>query len=193
MNLRRTTTAACGALLLAMTAAAVPGSAQAVDREHYTNAGTGPLPDFCGSGVTMHYDFTEWGSFLAHPFGRDGLWYGQVATHLTNTITNPVNHKSIKHVLDALNKDATVTDNGDGTLTIRTKWVGGDRWYDASGHPVILDSGGQWSDLLIDDGGTPTDPSDDEFISSSPNLKETGQELNLTDANFCAEILAVIG
>lgn len=192
MKLRRSTIMVCGALLLAMTAVA-PASAAPVERGHFEDTGTGVLDDFCGAGIAVGYDFTVWGSYLLRQSPRDGLLYGQEAGHLTNTLTNLSNGKLITHVVDSLNKDVNVTDNGDDTLTIRVQWIGGDRWYDADGKPVLLDSGGQWFDVLLDDGGTPTDPSDDEDISVSPNLKETGQEGNLTDENFCEQILAVIG
>jgi hypothetical protein len=193
MTLRRRTTMACGALLLAMTAAAVPASAQPLEREHFEESGTGVIDDFCGAGIAVQFDFTVWGSFLLRPIGPDGLAYGQESVHLTNTLTNLATGSSVTHVLDYLSKDLKVTDNGDGTLTIRVvEQAGGDRWF-SDGKLVIVDSGGLWLDVLVDDGGTPTDPSDDEVIDTTAYLKETGQELNLTDDNFCDEILAIIG
>jgi hypothetical protein len=180
----------CGALILAMTAAAAPASAELIQRVNFVDTGTG-VTEFCG--ITAHYDFRLWGLFLVRRSGPDGLVYGMQPAHLTNTLTNLANGKSITHVVDSLDKDLKVIDNGDGTLTIRVMQMGGDRWYDASGRQVFVDSGAVWFDVLIDDAGTPADPTDDEFISRTPDLKVTGQEGALTDDNFCEQLLTVIG
>ncbi|RZT20358.1 hypothetical protein EV649_3505 [Kribbella sp. VKM Ac-2569] len=192
MKLRHRTTMACGAALLAMTAA-VPAAAAPIERGHFEDAGNGVIEDFCGSGDDVHFDFTNWGSFQYRTNPRGGLPYFRENAHLTNTLTNLSNDKVVTHVLDLVHKDTQVTDNGDGTLTIRIRETAGDRWFDSSGRLVLQDSGAVWFDILVDNGGTPTNPFDDEFIDSLGDVKVVGQEGNATDENFCDKILAIIG
>jgi hypothetical protein len=192
MKLRRSTTIVCGALLLAMTAVA-PASAAPIEHGHFEDAGTGVIEDFCGSGDDVHFDFQVWGSFQYRENQLSGLPYFRETSHLTNTLTNLSNGKLIRHDIELQHKDVQVTDNGDGTLTITIRETAGDRWFDASGKLVFQDSGGTWFTILVDDAGTPGDPSDDEFIDSLGDLKVVGQEGTLTDENFCEQILTVIG
>jgi hypothetical protein len=183
---------ACGAVLLAM-AVGVPASAAPIERGHFEDAGTGVIEDFCASGDDVSFDFHVSGSFQYRTNPTSGLPYFRENSQLTNTLTNLSNGKLIRHVLDLVHKDTQVTDNGDGTLTIRVRETAGDRWFDADGRLVLQDSGGVWFDILVDDAGTPADPTDDEFIDSLGDVKVVGQEGNVTDENFCAKILEVIG
>jgi hypothetical protein len=193
MKLRHRTTMACGAALLAMTTA-VPASATLILHEHFEDAGTGLIEDFCGSGDTVHFDFHVTGSFMYRGNQQDGLPYYREDDHLTNTLTNLSNGKTAFHQINVAHKDTQVTDNGNGTLTVTFHDVnGGDHWFDSDGKLVLPDSGSVWTQILVDDGGTPTDPTDDEFIDSLGDVKVTGQEGNVTDENFCDKILAVIG
>jgi hypothetical protein len=192
MKLRHRTTMACGAALLAMTAA-VPASAAPIERGHFEDAGTGVLEDFCAGGDDVSFDFKVSGTFQYRTNPRSGLPYFRENSHLTNTLTNLTTGKLVRHVLDIVHKDTQVTDNGDGTLTIRVRETAGDRWFDAAGRLVLQDSGGVWFDILVDDAGTPADPSDDELISGLGDVKVVGQEGNVTDQNFCDKILAIIG
>jgi hypothetical protein len=193
MNLRRRMTMAGGGLLLALMTAVVPASAEPLEHVHFEDSGTGVLEDFCGAGIDVSFDFHVEGSFLGRPIGPDGLVYYQENSHLTNTLTNLTNDESVTHVLNFLNKDRKVTDNGDGTLTILVGQTGGDRWYDSDGKVVFKDGGGVWFEVLVDNNGTPTDPFDDEFIEFLGDVKVTGHEATLTDDNFCDQILSVIG
>jgi hypothetical protein len=62
-------------------------------------------------------------------------------------------------------KDLKVTDNGDGTLTILVLATGSNKLYGPDGRLVLNDPGQVRFELLIDHGGMPADPSDDEFIA----------------------------
>jgi hypothetical protein len=63
--------------------------------------------------------------------------------------------------------DLRVTDNGDGTLTVISKHT--DNWatYDQDGTGIAgaRRAGLTSFELLFDNAGTPTDPSDDEFVA----------------------------
>lgn len=193
MKLRHRTPMACAAALLAMTTA-VPASAAPILHEHFEDAGTGELLDFCGGGDTVTFDFHVSGTFMYRGNQQDGLPYYREDAHLTNTLTNLSNGKTAFHRINIAHKDTQVTDNGDGTLTVTFREAsGGDHWFDSNGKLVLPDTGVVWTQILVDDGGTPTDPTDDEFIDSLGDVKVVGQEGNVTDENFCDMILAVLG
>jgi hypothetical protein len=193
MGLRRRMTVAGGVLLLTLTTAVVPASAAPLEHVHFEESGTGVLEDFCGSGIAVTFDFHLEGSLLGRAIGPDGLVYSQRNSHLTNTLTNTATGEFVTHVINILDKDTKVTDNGDGTLTIRVGQTGGDKWYDSDGKIVFKDGGGVWSEVLVDNNGTPTDPSDDEFIEFLGDVKVTGHEGTITDDNLCDQLLSVIG
>ena len=63
-------------------------------------------------------------------------------------------------------KDQRVTDNGDGTLTILVLATGNSTLYGPDGKAIARNPGQIRFEFLVDHGGTPTDPSDDEDSSS---------------------------
>jgi hypothetical protein len=80
-----------------------------------------------------------------------------------------------------------VTDNGDGTLTIVEMLTGTQVLYGADGKAIARSSGESRSKLLIDHGGTPTDPFDDELIVDLGHVKATGRR-----DDFCAVGVAAL-
>jgi hypothetical protein len=80
-----------------------------------------------------------------------------------------------------VNKDLRVTDNGDGTLTILFLATGNDVFYGSDGEVIGRDPGQIRLEILVDHGGTPTDPSDDEFLSEELVKGSTGRS-----DDFCA-------
>jgi hypothetical protein len=60
-----------------------------------------------------------------------------------------------------VDKDLSVTDNGDGTLTIVELITGGERTYGDEGSLIASNSGQVRFKVIVDDAGTPSDPSDD--------------------------------
>jgi hypothetical protein len=76
-----------------------------------------------------------------------------------------------------------VTDNGDGTLTILLLSTGNAVLYGEDGKVIARDPGQIRVEILIDNGGTPTDPSDDEFIEFLGVVKEsTGRSDDFCEA-----------
>ena len=75
-----------------------------------------------------------------------------------------------------------VTDNGDGTLTILVLSTGNVVLYGEDGKAIARNPGQIRFEILIDHGGTPTDPSDDEFLAFLGVVKgSTGRS-----DDFCA-------
>jgi hypothetical protein len=82
--------------------------------------------------------------------------------------------------VNAINKDLRVTDNGDGTLTILILSTGRAVIYNSDGKAIGRNSGQVRCELVVDHGGTPSDPSDDTEISFEVVKESTGR----TD-DFC--------
>ncbi|MEJ7628667.1 MAG: hypothetical protein WKF54_03670 [Nocardioidaceae bacterium] len=80
-----------------------------------------------------------------------------------------------------------VTDNGDGTSTAIRLIVYRTVIYAESGETIGHLTGQIRLELLIDNGGTPTDPSDDQIISGKPiKIVEHGDDV-------CTTLIGAIG
>ena len=81
-----------------------------------------------------------------------------------------------------IEKDLRVTDNGDGTFTLVVLVTGNSTVYGMDGKAIARNPGQVRDEILIDNNGTPQDPSDDEFLEFIQEIKgSTGR----TD-DFCA-------
>jgi hypothetical protein len=192
MNLRRRVTMAGGVGLLAVAATIGPAWAKPLERVHFHDSSSEVLEGFCGD-LTVREDVEVDGTFLLNPHGPDGLAYGSENTHGTRSLTNLANDKTITSVFNVIFKDLKVTDNGDGTLTILVLATGGERWYGPDGQFLFANPGQTRFEVLIDHGGTPTDPSDDQFLEFLGVVKGSTGRNDLTDENFCDQMRSVIG
>jgi hypothetical protein len=167
----------------AVTLAATASAGQLL-REPIHEEQTQVFNDFCDvPGMTVHVASVVDGRVQAVARGKDGLAYFlQRAVH-TNVFTNVANGKSIHDVSKVLEKDLRVTDNGDGTLTILVLATGNAVLYGANGKAIARNPGQVRFELLIDDGGTPADPFDDEFLADLGLVKEsTGRNDDFCEA-----------
>ena len=182
-----------GAILIAGVATvlmlATAASGEVIFRETFHEEGPLSFEDFCDvSGLTVEGAFTVDGRVHAVPHGPSGLAYFVEHIRATSTLTNPETDKTITEVATVVQKDQRVTDNGDGTLTILVLATGNDVVYGPDGKAVARNPGQIRFEILIDDGGTPTDPSDDEFIADLGVVKDsTGR----TD-DFCEAVVPAL-
>jgi hypothetical protein len=151
---------------------AAPAAAQPYDRGSFHEVNTYTID--CGD---LQLDTVEVvdGRFLGVQRGPDGfVYFLEVATY-TRTFTNPDTGKYFVQVVKGLvSKDQTITDNGDGTLTIDNLSPSRVVDYDSSGNVIgVVDGVGVFR-FLIDDNGTPQDPSDDEFLDFLGIVKFAG-------------------
>jgi hypothetical protein len=169
---------AIAAVMLATAASAGKGFRETVHEED-----TFILNDFCDvPGLTVELAFVLDSTVHAVPHGPDGLVYFLEHATETDVFTNLANDKSVTGVLNVIQKDMRVTDNGDGTLTILVLATGNAVLYGEDGEAIARDPGQIRFEILIDDGGTPTDPSDDEFLAYLGQVKgSTGRS-----DDFCA-------
>lgn len=190
--MRKQLLGALGAVVLAVGFTAPAAVAQPLERVQFHEITSEVVEDFCGD-LTVRIDTDVRGAFLFNPHGPDGLAYGSEKVHGTQVITNLANNKTFTQVFSVLTKDLKVTDNGDGTLTILVLATGGFRVYGPDGRLLFNDPGQVRFEILIDHGGTPTDPSDDEFLEFLGVVKGSTGRNDTQGRDFCADIHEFIG
>jgi hypothetical protein len=185
--MRRSRALRIGAILaLGATAAVVlatAAGAKQVLRETFHDEETIVLSDFCDvPGLTVELAIVEDARLQAVSHGPDDLAYFLERARQTNTFTNLANGRSVTDVTKVLEKDLRVTDNGDGTLTILILATGNSALYGEDGKVIARNPGQVRFEILIDHGGTPANPFDDEFLADGPLVKgSTGRS-----DDFCA-------
>jgi len=143
-------------------------------------------------GLTLRIHDVVDGSFLFLPHGPDGLAYGGDHVRGTTTITNLATGKTVTIEYVFNTRDLHVTDNGDGTLTIEAISRGRAQSFGADGERLFLDAGLTGFALLIDHAGTPTDPTDDEFLEFLGISTQVGRQ-DTADRDFCADMAELTG
>jgi hypothetical protein len=169
-----------------------PAAAAPLEREHFHDSFSEVFEEFCGD-LTVRHDVEVDGTFLFNFHGPDGLGYALETFHGTESFTNLANDKTITHVFNTVSKDLKVTDNGDGTLTILVLATGSDKIFGPDGEFLFNDPGQTRFEILIDHGGTPTDPSDDEFLEDLGVVKGSTGRNDLEGRDFCDDIHEFIG
>ena len=146
--------------------------------------------NFCDvDGLTVRLDTSVDGRFLVTSRGADQLAYYQEHVKVRQVITNVRTREFVTEVDTVLDKDHRVTDNGDGTLTVTVLATGNGTLYGSDGKAIARNPGQIRFEILLDHGGTPGDPSDDEFLEFLGTVKgSTGRS-----DDFCAAIVDAIG
>jgi len=143
--------------------------------------------------VRSQHDLEVHGSFLVNTHGSDRLAYFLDTFHGTESFTNVANDKTFTNVFTQVSKDLKVTDNGDGTLTLLVMGAGVSKWFGPDGELLFLDSGTFRFEILIDHGGTPTDPFDDEELEFLGVVKDLTGRNDTAGRDFCDDIREFIG
>ena len=152
--------AAAGALaLLALTAA--PASAAPIEHRHFVDAGT---DTFDCNGIDTAVSWRDRVHELVRSHGPAGLAYFNVNVNGRSVFTNLDTGGTYTGVYNYTDHDLKIVDNGDGTLTITAQSAGATRWFDSDGTLVLKTVGLFRFRIIVDDGGTPTDPDDDVEI-----------------------------
>ncbi|CAN5200910.1 hypothetical protein BH18ACT5_BH18ACT5_04740 [soil metagenome] len=191
MRLGRKLVMAAGIALWMWLALAGVAMARPLVHEHFHDASSEVIEEFCGD-LTVREDIDVRGQTLINSRGPNGLPYFHETVRGSLSWTNLANGKTMYQVFTINDKDLKVTDNGDGTLTILVLNTGGFRLYGPDGQR-LRDSGQIRFELLIDHGGTPTDPSDDEFLEFLGIVKESTGTNELEGHDFCEDIHDFIG
>jgi hypothetical protein len=174
---------AIAAVLLAAAAGAKPGQ---VFRETIHDEFEFVDDNFCDAGLTVEVAVVLDIRVHAVPHGRDRLVYFLQHGTETDVFTNLDNGKSIRSFARVIEKDMRVTDNGDGTLTVVIQATGNATLYGENGKAIARNPGQIRIELLIDHGGTPNDPSDDEVLSEELVRGSTGRSDDFCEAAVAA-------
>ena len=176
---------ACGMLVVMIQ----PAAAQPVERshEHLVETVSEPL---CGVPVVNTLDVILNNQQRLSTSGFPLLKHtvrGRV------TFTNPVTGKSIGNFFAGAIRDLTVTDNGDGTVTLRTAVSGVQEEITLSDGTVAIKDVGRIVYVdVINYHGTLTDTSDDEVLSESIE-SISGQNPEAENSTlFCTTVVAAL-
>ena len=102
-------------------------------------------------------------------------------------VTNLATGKTFRGQFAGVEKDHSVIDNGDGTLTIEVLATGAEKWY-ADNRLVLRAPGQVRFEILIDHAGTPTDHTDDEFIEFLGLTKGSTGTNDTEGRDFCEDV-----
>jgi hypothetical protein len=174
---------AIAAVMLAAAAGAKPGQ---VFRKTIHDEFEFVDDNFCDAGLTVEVAVVLDIRVHAVPHGRDRLVYFLQHGTETDVFTNLDNGKSIRSFARVIEKDMRVTDNGDGTLTVVIQATGNATLYGENGKAIARNPGQIRIELLIDHGGTPNDPSDDEVLSEEVVRGSTGRSDDFCEAAVAA-------
>ncbi len=187
LALGRTWAAVAVAAILVGTGAAVAEAARPVEAFRWHDE-----EDFITQrcGVDVRIQLVASGNTIARVPGTDGIprytttWRGDA------TWTNVATGNAFTFHWATNGHDLSATDNGDGTLTILVQTGGHESIYGPDGQRVAKLAGTFVERVLIDDAGTPADPSDDQFIGAEL-VTEHGPPP--PDSDFCTEFRTLTG
>lgn len=177
---------------LTLVALSAPAMAKPIVREHFQKSSSEVIEEFCGD-LTVRIDVEATGTFLLNPQGRDRLAYGTENVRETFSVTNLATGKSFSSVSKVNFRDLKVTDNGDGTLTILVLATGSEKWFGPDGEFLFNNPGQIRFKLLIDHGGTPSDPEDDAFLDFLGIVKGSTGRNDTQGRNFCDDVRQFTG
>ena len=143
--------------------------------------------DFCGTGVSIEGNGTVDGRGMIRATGLEGLIYFAEHVIVETSFTNPDTGATMTTVERSVSKDLHVIDNGDGTLTVVVLATGNYTMYGADGKAIGRNPGQFRFELLVDHGGTPTDPDDDVELDFQVLKDSTGRS-----DDFCAVALPAL-
>lgn len=186
MSTLSTLMGATTATVLAGVVTAGSASAAVLENLHFEDSGSEPFT-FC-KGLNIEVSWDDQVHEMVRTRGREGLVYFAANVHGTTTYTNLDTKKTYTNVYNFSDRNQQVTDNGDGTLTITIATPGSNRWYGSDGRLLFVSAGTFWFQILVDHGGTPTDPSDDvEIEDSFVGVKQAGLD-QTAGRDFCADL-----
>lgn len=177
--------------LAALTFPFCAGTAMAkpLDSGTFHDEFTETFTDFCEvSGLTVELFETVDGTFRIGSKGKAGIPFYTEHTDFRQVFTNVESGKSASTWESTIIKDLEVVDNGDGTSTVLVLATGNYTIYGSNGKAIARNPGQVRYRILIDNAGTPADPSDDEFLEFLGFTKEsTGR-----NSDFCAAVVPAI-
>jgi hypothetical protein len=152
------------ALVLAMATPTTTAQAKPTDQFRFADHDSFVVNDFCGD-IVVRVEFSERGSGVGRLAGPGRQLRYTVTHHGQATYTNLATGRKFTFAWSYVDQDKRVTDNGDGTLSILGRSPGSERVKGPDGKLLDVKAGLFTWVVVLDHGGTPTDPSDDTFVS----------------------------
>lgn len=180
------TAAAVAALV---TAALAPATAAPIDKGHFFHDTETKFFTCETTGTPVREVTDVSGSFLFNQRRPGSLPHSQENVRGSVTWTNLDTDGTFTNVFTAARQDHTVTDNGDGTITIDQYAAGGSRFYDQFGKLVLLDPGSIRFAFEVDLNGTPDDFSDDFMVDGSFRVVRESTGRTDTTGDFCEDLV----
>jgi hypothetical protein len=167
-------------------------SAQAAPIEHsrYDSAESWVDDEFCGD-LEVRFDFHDRGVLLIKQRGPERIPTYTVTHHGGGTITNLATDKAFTIGWHYLEQEVKVADNGDGTHTVLAQVPGPEVFYGPDGQRLFVSGGMYRVELIVDQAGTPADPSDD-FVIGEEFVGDFGGQPQ-PPWNFCESFRALTG
>ena len=187
---RRICVAAIAVAAVAMSAGTAVVQAKPYEQVRFDEQGSGLVDDFCGD-LNVRIDFHDQGVVVGREAGKSRLLRYTQSHHGGSTITNLATGRAFSFTWNYLNQDVQVADNGDGTITILAQIPGPERIYGPDGQLLNTNGGTFRLQTVLDDGGTPNDPSDDTVLSEEVVSSNGGKPQGEFD--FCDSFRTLTG
>jgi hypothetical protein len=129
---------------------ATPALARPVEQEHFSFTGEFAVDEFC-PGFDIFVDAHVF--IMLNSRGPDGTLYGSGNFHGINVWTNRATGKTLTSRFEFTDRDLQVTDNGDGTFTIKWQATGSERIFGPDGELLSIRSGLVRGQMVIDQDG----------------------------------------
>lgn len=173
---------------------AVTAQAKPLERERIHDSESVVHEDFCDvADLDVLEERSLYFNVMLNQRGKDKIAYFTGTIHGWTSWTNVANDKTLTVVDNFVDKDQKITDNDDGTLTILVLGAGSTKVYGPDGKLLFNDPGQTRFEVLIDHNGTPSDPSDDEFLEFLGVVKGSTGRNDLEGRDFCEDIQTFIG
>ena len=181
MGKKQTVRTIVGALVVATSLAMTlgsPASARIVERGSFHDEFSDTDPNFCDAGLAVDFAATVDGRFQVNTRRPGGFGYYLEHVSVVNVFTDQATGQTATDIQpNTVGKDLTITDNGDGTLTIVVLLTGGARTYGDDGSLIARNSGQVRFENVVD-------AVTFEEISSELIFGSTG-----TNDDFCEAVL----
>jgi hypothetical protein len=157
---------------------APPASARIVEKESFHDEFSFTDDNFCGAGLAVDIVGTVDGRFQLNSRGPGGLDFGVEKTTVKQTLTDKATGLSVFDIQpNTINKDLSLVDNGDGTLTAVVLLTGGERTYGHEGKLIASNSGQVRFEIVYD------------YVNNVEKSRELIFGSTGTNDDFCAAVL----
>lgn len=156
-----------------------PASARIVEKGSFHDEFSDTDDNFCDAGLSVDFHATVDGRYQINTRGPRSLGYYLEHVSVVNVFTDRATGQIATDIQpNTVGKDLSITDNGDGTLTIVVLLTGGNRTYGNDGSLIARNSGQVRFRNVVD-------AETFEEISSELIFGSTG-----TNDDFCEAVLA---